>query len=96
MLIYARRETNDPVVESLLVPPPEALDIVQSMNGEYEKSCEDYNAKYVLSYPFSHALSSKISCVSRELLRQEFEQKRAIVMDIYHTWNISSTSEVRL
>lgn len=49
MLIYARRETNDPVVESLLVPPPEALDIVQSMNGEYEKSCEDYNAKYVLS-----------------------------------------------
>lgn len=47
MLIYARKESKDTMKECMLVPPPEALSIVRSLNEKHDSACEEYNKRYV-------------------------------------------------
>ncbi|KAI5119495.1 hypothetical protein M0805_009519 [Coniferiporia weirii] len=45
MLIYARRENPEHASVNLLVPPPDALDIIKTSNEAHEKNCVEYKAK---------------------------------------------------
>ena len=56
MLVYARSEepennvstTQNPSPIRDVAPPPRALQVVNTLNAEHDKACEEFAAKYVV------------------------------------------------
>lgn len=56
MLVYARSEepennvstTKNPSPIRDVAPPPRALQVVNTLNAEHDKACEEFAAKYVV------------------------------------------------
>ena len=97
MLIYARAPEDSAQPLNVVhdpQPPARALHVIEELNSAHEKECGEYAARCVRLQ--EHLCTYNNICDREKAAEERFQQTRRMVMDIYHTWNISSTSEVRL
>lgn len=109
MLVYARAEPThaspepgssttaakkpSPVADTQI--PPRALEVVNSMNAEFDQACDEYTQRCILSFQSVDWTSTFAHVDLREKESKErFEEKRRLVINIYQTWRLSSREEV--
>ena len=75
--------------------PPRALEVVNSMNAEFDQACDEYTQRCIPSFQCVAWTSTFAHVDPREKdSKERFEETRRLVMDIYQTWRLSSREEV--
>lgn len=74
MLIYARKESNNIMKESMLVPPAEALSIVRSLNEKHALACEEYNKQYVCTTTLQFVVFKYAPCADARIWRRSLQR----------------------
>ena len=79
-------------------PPSKALEVVNRLNAEHSKACEDFAKRwaFVPSLFARGILTYHPSVYSEREAREKFDRTRSIVIDIYRTWNVQSRDEVHV